>query len=58
MPNKNKEYYYIDIDVTKKAVVEWGESNTANLTGETSDLNIFRLFLTKGQFNKLKGRLG
>jgi len=57
MPNKTNEYYYIDIDLTTKVVVGWGETNTANLTGKTDNPNIFRLFLTKGQFNKLKRRL-
>lgn len=57
MPNKTNEYYYIDIDLTTKAVVDWGETNMANLTGETDDPKVFRLFLTKGQFNKLKSHL-
>lgn len=53
MPNTLNKYYYLDIDLTAKKVVNWGETNTANLTGKTDDPNVFRLFLTKGQFNKL-----
>ena len=48
-----KKYFYIDIDLTTLKVVEWGISNTATLTGETDDPNIHRIFLTKGQYNKL-----
>ena len=57
MPNKNNEYFYVDIDLTDMKVVDWGESNTANHTGETGDPNVHRVFLTKGQFNKLKKKL-
>lgn len=57
MPNKNSEYYFIDIELSSLKIVEWGESNTANHTGETADPNVHRLFLTKGQFNKLTKHL-
>ena len=58
MPNKNNEYYYIDIDLANMTIVDWGETNTATHTGDTDDPNVHRLFLTKGQFNKLKKKLG
>lgn len=48
-----KEYFYIDLNLTTLKIVEWGISNTATLTGETDDPNIHRIFLTKGQYNKL-----
>jgi hypothetical protein len=51
--NKTKEYYFIDINITNNKLVNWGISNTASLTGETPDKNIHRIFLTKGQYNKL-----
>lgn len=57
MPNKDDKYYYVDIDVVEMTVVDWGETDTANLTGETPDPDVHRVFLTKGQFNKLKQRL-
>jgi len=49
----NKEYFFIDLNVISRKIVNWGISNTATLTGETSDKNIHRIFLTKGQYNKL-----
>jgi len=53
MPNKNSEYYYLDINLTNMQVVDWGLSNTANHTGQTDDPDIHRVFLPKGQYNKL-----
>ena len=52
MPNKNNEYYYLDVNLNNMSVVDWGETPTATLTGETSDPNVHRIFLTKGQYNK------
>ncbi len=52
--NKEKQYYYIDLNKTTLKIVNWGISNTATLTGETQDKNIHRIFLTKGQYNKIK----
>lgn len=57
MKKLDREYYYIDIDVTNMKVVKWGVSNTATLTGDTNDKNIHRIFLTRGQYNKLLGRI-
>jgi hypothetical protein len=51
--NKNREYYFIDLNIVNMKVVKWGISNTASLTGETGDKNIHRIFLTKGQYNKI-----
>lgn len=53
-----KEYYYIDINLQTMQVVGFGTSNTASLTGQTDDPKVHRVFLTKGQFNKLKKLLG
>ncbi|KKR05818.1 MAG: hypothetical protein UT34_C0002G0325 [candidate division WS6 bacterium GW2011_GWF2_39_15] len=49
----NKEYFYIDLNVKSMKIVNWGVSNTASLTGETANPDIHRIFLTKGQYNKL-----
>lgn len=49
---KDKEYYFIDIDLRDMRVVEWGVSSTASLTGSTGDPIIHRIYLPKGQFNK------
>lgn len=54
MPNKANLYYFIDVDIRDMKIVDWGEAPTANLTGETDDPNIHRIFLTKGQINKFK----
>lgn len=51
--NKEKEYYFIDLNTCNKKIVNWGVSNTASLTGETDKKDIHRIFLTKGQYNKL-----
>lgn len=58
MPNKENEYYYIDLDVKSMRVVKWGISNTANLTGDTGKKEIHRIFLTKGQYGKMVKRIG
>lgn len=48
-----KEYYYLDMNILTKKIVDWGTSQTATLTGETEDEDVHRIFLTKGQYNKL-----
>lgn len=57
MPNKNNEYFYIDIDLTNMKIVSCGESNTANHSGDTDSANVHRVFLTEGQFNKLQKKI-
>ena len=57
MPNKNNEYYYIDLHLPTMTITNWGERNTATHTGNTSDLKTHRVFLAKGQFNKLKNKI-
>lgn len=52
-----KQYYYIDIDIQKMIVVGYGISDTATLTGDTKPPHIHRIFLTKGQYNKLVSKL-
>ncbi len=53
-----REYYFIDIDLKTVKLVGWVISDTAKLTGETGDANSYRVFLTKGQYGKLKRKLG
>ncbi len=48
-----KEYYFLDMNIDTKKIVDWGISQTATLTGETEDEDVHRIFLTKGQYNKL-----
>jgi hypothetical protein len=49
-----KTYYFIDIDLKTNQIIDWGISQTATLTGQTGKENIHRVFLTKGQYNKLE----
>lgn len=52
-----RQYYYIDLDLRSMKIVGWGTSPVASLTGETGDMGVYRVFLTKGQFNKLIAKL-
>lgn len=54
---KPKEYYFIDINLRTMKVVAWGETRHATHTGATDDAQVHRVFLTKGQFNKLRPHL-
>lgn len=54
---KPKDYYFIDVDLRTMKVVAWGETAHATHTGATDDPQVHRVFLTKGQFNKLKSHL-
>ena len=53
MRKEVREYYFLDINIPAKEIVGWGISQTATLTGETEDEDVHRIFLTKGQYNKL-----
>lgn len=52
-----KEYYYIDINLQTMIIVSWGTTPNATHTGNTDDPKVHRVFLTKGQFNKLAKHL-
>jgi hypothetical protein len=54
MPSK---YFYIDLNIKTMKVVKTGSSNTGSLSGNTKDSEVHRVFLTPGQFNKLKAKL-
>lgn len=49
----NREYYYIDLNIITMKIIGWGISDTATLTGNTEDKDVHRIYLTKGQYNKL-----
>lgn len=51
---KIKKYYFIDLNIKTMKIVKCGKTNTATHTGETEDKNIHRIFLTKGQYNKVE----
>ncbi len=52
-----KEYYFIDVNLLDMKIVAWGTTPNATLSGNTSDPKIHRVFLTKGQYNKLEKKL-
>lgn len=54
---KSKTYYYIDINLATKEIVEWGTTLYATHTGNTDDPEIHRVFMTKGQYNKLISKI-
>lgn len=54
----HKNYYFIDINLNSMIIINWGITPNATLTGNTDDLNVHRVFLTKGQYNKLIKLLG
>lgn len=45
--------YYIDIDLKSKMVVGWGFGDRFELTKDVTVAGIARIFITKGQYNKL-----
>lgn len=53
----SKEYYYVDITIKDLKIIDWGVSNTATHTGKTDTPSVYRMFLPKGQFNKLTKRI-
>ncbi len=52
-----KQYFYVDIDLVSKKIVGHGTTPYATHTGDTEETNIHRVFLTKGQFNKLEKKI-
>ena len=51
-------YYYIDLNLKTGKYIEIATSPYASHTGDTSEKNVHRVFLTKGQFKKLNEKLG
>lgn len=49
-------YYYIDLNLKTRKLLEIGTAPHASHTGDASDKNVHRVFLTKGQFNKLQAK--
>lgn len=45
--------FYIDIDIKTKRVIDWGYGSRYQIDQELADLNHRRIFVTKGQYNKL-----
>lgn len=53
MPNT---YYYLDLNLKTGKLLEIGTTPYASHTGDTSEKSVHRVFLTKGQFNKLQAK--
>ncbi len=49
-------YYFIDINLISKKVENHGESKTATHEGNTDDPAVHRVFISKGQYNKLAAK--
>ena len=55
-PRPDKLYYYIDLDLYSRQIVNWGIE--AQETVEVQIKNgMHRVFLSKGQYNKLETKL-
>lgn len=52
-----RDYYFIDVDLRTMKIIAWGETPHATHTGATGEPQVHRVFLTKGQFNKLRSHL-
>ncbi|NMB48611.1 hypothetical protein GYA13_04195 [Candidatus Kuenenbacteria bacterium] len=46
--------FYIDIDIKTKKVIGWDYGSRFELEQELTDPNHRRIFITKGQYNKLE----
>jgi hypothetical protein len=45
--------YYIDLDLNKKVILNWDYDDKHNLAQELDQPYQQRVFITKGQYNKL-----
>lgn len=57
MRDADKIYYFIDVNITTKTISKWGVSDSATHTGDTGNPDVHRIFLPKGQYNKLVRKL-
>jgi hypothetical protein len=49
-------YYYVDLNLKTGKLLGIGTTPYGSHTGDTSEKNVHRVFLTKGQFNKLQAK--
>ncbi|MBO6574955.1 MAG: hypothetical protein JJ896_06060 [Rhodothermales bacterium] len=56
MADRNPLYYFLDIDLKTRHVVHIGTERKATVQVQLED-GLHRVFLSKGQFNKLEHRL-
>ena len=53
----HKTYYFVDVHLISKQIITHGESVEATHTGDTGDPVVHRMFIPKGQYNKLVEKL-
>lgn len=46
--------FYIDIDLKMKRIIDWGYGSRYELEQKLADPDHRRIFITKGQYNKLE----
>jgi hypothetical protein len=52
--NDKEVRFYVDLDVVTRKVLGWDYDHRMNLVKqEPADPNVVRIYLTKGQYNKL-----
>ncbi len=54
--NPDKLYYFIDIDPYSRQIVSWGIEEKSKVEVHLTN-GLYRVFLSKGQYNKLEARL-
>lgn len=54
--DKNPLYYFIDVDVMSRQIIGWG-TERKNKVEVHLTTGYHRVFLTKGQYNKLEKQL-
>ena len=52
MRKKYRDYYYIDVDLNEMRIVDWNVVPRSAVVVQPSDSGVYRIFLSKGQFNK------
>ncbi|MFA4995576.1 MAG: hypothetical protein WC536_00285 [Patescibacteria group bacterium] len=53
-PEDQDTRYYIDLDLKTRSIIAWDYGQRADLIEEKfADASLVRIFITKGQFNKL-----
>lgn len=56
MAVKNRTYYFIDIELSSRKIIGWGIETLATVE-VTLTKGYHRVFLSKGQYNKLERQL-
>lgn len=47
--------FYIDLDLKNQKIIGWGYGQRQELAQKLPDPSLCRIFITKGQYNKLRG---